>query len=105
MALPLGFFNGPILAHQMPLAGAVHHITELSRAVRKIAPQRLKEAVNRRAIGQRVSNNSDLQVIERRKPFIAADYQERVRDAAQSQRGDAKSGLNNCHHPSRLGLE
>jgi hypothetical protein len=23
-----GSYNGPILAHQMPLAGAVHHITE-----------------------------------------------------------------------------
>jgi hypothetical protein len=31
-----GSSNGPILAHQMPLAGAVHHITEIPPALKKV---------------------------------------------------------------------
>jgi hypothetical protein len=32
-----GSLNGPILAHQMPLAGAVHHITEITKIPKNVA--------------------------------------------------------------------
>ena len=39
--------NGTILAHQMPRAGAVHHITVIRRSCREATDEVLKPRVNK----------------------------------------------------------